>query len=149
MLINAEQDTLCVRQIAGHLQTRPWNITNELSLGAQGYAGRLRGTKTTGPGRRGAGGQWSVDRTVYLNWLGVPAEDREHLGADGLPVLYTEEDAAKELGLRAEELLPPEAQVRRALLRLPLTHVTVGWRRYLTHSQLERLRALLAQELPG
>lgn len=142
MLQNAEVETLSVRQIAAHLQTKPWNVTNELALGAKGQAGRLRGEKKPGPGRRGAGGQWRVSRDTYLSWLGIPAEDRDVLGEDGLPVLYPEETAAAELGLNRDQL-------QRTLLRACIPHVMVGWRRYLTHTQMARLRVLLARDCRG
>lgn len=139
MLQNADPETLSVRQIAAHLRTKPWNVTNELSRGAAGETGRLRGEKKTGPGSRGAGGQWRVRRSVYLDWLGVPAEDREVLGADGLPVLITDTEAAEQLDV-------PRQWLTYRLLRLNAPHLMVGWRRYLTHHQLEHLRALLAED---
>ncbi len=140
MLQNADQGTLSVAQIAAHLDTRPGNITRELTLGEAGHAGRLVGKKVTGPGIRGRAGQWRIDRTVYLNWLGVPAEDRGFLGADGLPRLYTEREAATELDL-------PVNAVRIAVVvnrRVP--YIATGRHRYLTHHQLERLRVLLAED---
>ncbi len=139
MLQNADTETLSVRQIAAHLRTKPWNITNELALGATGAAGRLRGEKKTGPGSRGAGGQWRVPRQAYLDWLGVPEEDRAVLGADGLPVLLDEAAAGQLVGM-------PTSELRRTLLRLNAAHLMVGWRRYLTHHQMERLRVLLAED---
>jgi hypothetical protein len=139
VLHNADQSALDVRQIARHLGTRAWNITRELQLAAKGEPGRLQGTKVTGPGTRGRGGQWRVDRTAYLDWLGVPEQDRKAVGDDGLPLLYDEPAAAAELNLTSTAL-------RRALLRLSVSHVMVGWRRYVTHNQLQRLRVALDED---
>jgi hypothetical protein len=140
VLKNADQGTLTVHQIARHLGTRPDNITYELNLGKGGQPGRLRGEKVTGPGVRGRAGQWRIDRSVYLDWLGVPPEDREFLGVDGLPRLYTEREVATELNL-------PINAVRIAVVinrRVP--YIAAGRHRYLTHHQLERLRVLLAED---
>jgi hypothetical protein len=139
VLQNPKAAALSVRQIAAHLGTRHWNITNELCQGARNQPGRLRGVKVTGPGTRGAGGQWRVDRSVYLDWLGVPQEDRAVLGADGLPVLHPERAVCDAFGLDRDKLLL-------LLLRNSLPHVAVGQRRYLTHHQMERLRVLLAED---
>jgi hypothetical protein len=140
VLQNADQGTLTVHQIAQHLGTRPDNITYELNLGKKGHPGRLVGQKVQGPGVRGRNGQWRIDRTVYLDWLGVPGEDRDALGPDGLPRLYTEREAATELDL-------PINAIRIALVihrRVP--YIATGRQRYLTHHQLERLRVLLAED---
>lgn len=139
MLQNADAETLSVRQIAAHLRTKPWNVTNELSLGAKGERGRLRGEKKTGPGSRGAGGQWRVSRQAYLDWLGVPAEDRDALGDDGLPELTTDTEAATRLGV-------PRGQLLLTVVQQHAAHLQVGWRRYFTHNQMERLRVLLAED---
>lgn len=139
MLQNADTTTLGVAQIAAHLRTKPWNITNELARGRKNEPGRLRGEKKLGPGSRGSGGQWQVDRTAYLDWLGVPEADRTVLGPGGLPVLYDEQAAGELLGIKA-------VQVRAVLLRLGVPYLMVGWRRYLTHHQMERLRVLLAED---
>lgn len=137
MLRNADQDTLTVHQIAAHLNTRVGNVTRELNLGAAGQVGRLRGERVRGPGLRGRGGQWRVDRTAYLDWLGVPAEDRSHLDVYGLPRLMSIENVAAfaEVGL---------TEVAALLERIP--HLTFGRRRYLTHHQLERLSVLLTED---
>ena len=140
MLQNADQGTLTVHQIAAHLRTRPDNITYELNLGLAGEPGRLTGRKIRGPGIRGRNGQWRVERDVYLDWLGVPAEDRTFLGDDGLPRLYTEREAATALDL-------PINAVRIAIVvnrRTP--YISAGRNRYLTHHQLERLRVLLVKD---
>lgn len=137
MLQNADQGTLTVHQIAAHLGTRVGNVTRELNLAESGEQGRLTGKRVKGPGLRGRGGQWRVERTAYLDWLGIPAEDRDHLDGYGLPQLFPVETAAAWAGVQ----LP---QVARLMSRLP--HVTFGRRRYLTHHQLERLSVLLAED---
>lgn len=142
MLQNADPGTLAVRQIAAHLNTRAWNITRELQLGEHGQPGRLRGVKVQGEaGTVGRGGQWRVDRSVYLDWLGIPEEDHAYLGPDGLPELYPDTKVA--------ELLDLDLHLLRVLIRQQrLPNITVGRARYLTHNQLARLRALLADDQP-
>lgn len=140
MLQNADRPTLSVRQIAAHLNTAPSTVTYELKRAAAGQPGRLRGSKKRGePGTVGRGGQWRVERDVYLDWLGIPAEDRDRLGADGLPELHTEQRAAELLDV-------PQSQLSAILLRGHAPCIAVAWRRYLTHNQLERLRVLLAED---
>lgn len=136
MLQNADPGTLTVHQVAEHLDTNPGNITRELNLAAAGQPGRLAGKKVGGPGIRGRGGQWRIDRDVYLDWLGVPEEDRGHLDDFGLPRLVRVEEPWRADGKTREAI--------RLLARLP--HVTFGRRRYLTHHQLERLKVLLAED---
>lgn len=138
MLQNAIWRTLTVRQIAAHLNTRAWNITRELQLGDAGRPGRLRGVKVQGEaGTVGRGGQWRVDRQVYLDWLGIPEQDRAYLGADGLPELYPDTQAAELLGVQLPRL-------RTIIRQQRLPYVSVGRARYLTHHQLARLRDLPA-----
>lgn len=137
MLQNADQGTLTVHQIAAHLDTRVGNITRELNLAEAGETRRLPGKRIKGPGLRGRGGQWRVDRDVYLDWLGIPEEDRAHLDGFGLPQLFPVENAAVLAGV-------PLRQVAGLMSRLP--HVTFGRRRYLTHHQLQRLSVLLAED---
>jgi len=139
VLQNADPGTLAVRQIAAHLNTRTWNITRELQLGETGQPGRLRGVKVQGEaGTVGRGGQWRVARSVYLDWLGIPEEDHAYLGADGLPELYPD--------TRVAELLDLDLKLLRVLIRQQrLPHVSVGRGRYLTHHQLARLRAMVAE----
>lgn len=136
MLQNVDQGTLTVHQIAEHLTTRPGNVTYELNLGRDGAPGRLRGRKVRGPGIRGRNGQWRVDRDVYLDWLGIPEEDREHLDDAGLPKLV----AAELIG----DATGTPGRVRILLRNTP--HITFGQRRYLTHHQFERLRVLLTED---
>ncbi len=140
MLQNADQGALDVRQIAQHLGTREWNITRELQLARKGEPGRLQGEKVTGVGGRGRGGQWRVDREVYLDWLGVPEEDRTHLGPDGLPLLYTDRAAATELDL------PINAIRIAVLIQRRVPYLAVGRHRFLTHNQLQRLRVALDED---
>lgn len=139
MLQQAGKDTLGVRDIARHLHRSPWTVTRELSFGAAGLPGRLRGTKVAGPSRRGAGGQWQVERQAYLDWLGVPAADRDILDEHGLPVLHTADAARKLLNVPGERL--------RALLAAGRTeHLRVGYDLYLTAGQLRAARELLARD---
>lgn len=134
MLTNADPGTLTVHQIAAHLDARVGNVTRELNLAAAGQPGRLCGVKVSGPGIRGRSGQWRVRRDDYLQWLGIPDEDRDHLDGFGLPQLMPLENVAAFLAV-------PPSRVGALMSRLP--HVTFGRRRYLTHHQLQRLRVLL------
>jgi hypothetical protein len=140
VLKNADPGTLTVHQIAAHLRTRPDNITYELNLGRTGQAGRLTGRKIQGPGIRGRNGQWRVNRTVYLDWLGVPVEDREMIGPDGLPLLYSEGEVAGQLERTV-------TTVRTAVIvKQQVPHIGAGRQWFLTHHQLERLRVLLDED---
>jgi hypothetical protein len=140
VLQNADQGALTVLQIAAHLRTREGNITRELNLGKAGQPGRLRGRHIKGPGIRGRGGQWRIDRTAYLDWLGIPDDDRKILGPDGLPRLYTEREAAAALDL------PINAVRIATVINRRVPHIAAGRQRFLTHHQLERLRVLLIED---
>jgi hypothetical protein len=141
VLQNDETADLTTTQIAAHLHTKIWNVTRELQLGAQRKPGRLRGNRATnsGPGR---GGPWVVNRQVYLNWLGIPEEDRNHLGPDKLPELIPLSQAASALEL-------PEEILRTMIRQARWPHVTFGRNRYLTHNQLDRIRVQLAKTAGG
>lgn len=143
MLRNGVNTPLTVGQIAAHLHTKDWNVTRELQLGMRDrLAGRatrrLRGDKVLGEGV-GAGGQWRVDRGVYLTWLGITDEDRIHVGPDGLPRLIPFPQAAEKLGITDDELHHRVRTERR-------THIAFGRMRYLTHNQLEHLRVQLIED---
>ncbi len=143
MLRNGENSPLTVGQIAAHLHTKDWNVTRELQIGLRDrLAGRpsrrLAGDKVLGEGV-GAGGQWRVDRGIYLIWLGITPEDRAHLGPDGLPELIPFAAAAEKLGITEDEL-------RRRVRAERRTHIAFGRMRYLTHNQLERLRVQLIED---
>jgi hypothetical protein len=138
VLQNGEDGPLSVAQVAEHLAVKVWNVTRELQLGTkQNEAGRLRGHKVRQ--NVGRGGQWRVDRETYLNWLGIPPDDRGHLGPDGLPELIPFAAAAEQLQVRQTEL-----SLRIRAERWP--HITFGRMRYLTHNQLERLRVQLIKD---
>lgn len=141
MLKNGDQAALTASQIAAHLGVPAWNVTRELQL-AKTQPHRLRGRKVLGEGV-GRGGQWRVDRETYLQWLGIPREDRTNLAADGLPRLVTFEFAAGQL-----QTSPALMQTLIRQQRLP--HIVFGRRRYLTHNQLAAIRVLLekADDLP-
>lgn len=139
MLQNGENSPLTAGQIAAHLRVKVWNVTRELQLGRKHPTGRrLRGSKVLGEGV-GSGGQWRVSRDTYLSWLQIPAEDRTHLGPDGLPELVPFGQAAQELDFDLDLL---QQMIRQE--RLP--HIAFGRMRYLTHNQLERIRVLLNED---
>lgn len=140
MLRNDDTSALTAGQIAAHLGVSTWNVARELRLGARGGRNRLRGTKQLGIGV-GQGGQWRVKRKIYLTWLGIPAADRTHLGADGLPELIPFPKAAGELGIPVTELADMVRRQRRP-------HIAFGRQRYLTHNQLGRIRVQLGED-PG
>jgi hypothetical protein len=135
VLRNGDTSALTAGQIAAHLGVKTWNVTRELQLAEKGAKHRLRGSKVRGEGV-GNGGQWRVDREVYLAWLQIPAADRTHLAADGLPELIPLADAARKLGIEPVEL---QALIRR--WRQP--HIAFGRQRYVTHNQLDRIRVQL------
>ncbi len=137
MLLNGEGAALTAGQIAAHLRVKVWNVTRELQLGRT-QPHRLPGHKVLGKGV-GQGGQWEVDRQVYLDWLQVPAEDQDHLGPDGLPELIGVADAAGKLGL-------PTAALLAFLRQRRIPHIAFGRQRYLTYRQLERTRDMLERD---
>lgn len=146
MLITQDSPTLSIKHISAHLKVGEWIISRELKIDEPG---RLRGTKETGPGLVGQGGQWVVDTGEYLDWLGVPEVDRHAAEArGGLPPVHPFADAAVRLGLATPA--QPEA-VREAPLialvdRYSLAHLKVGLRRYLSDSQLAAVRTALRRE---
>jgi hypothetical protein len=140
VLQNGVDLPLTAGQIAAHLQVQTWNVTRELKLGEEKEnTSRLRGRKVRGAGV-GQGGQWRVDRQVYLDWLQIPEEDRTALGPDGLPELTTAEDAAAQLRLAP-------AVLRAVLRQQRWPHIVFGRKRYLTHNQMERIRVQLDKDL--
>jgi hypothetical protein len=147
VLRNSPDAELTVAQIAAHLQTPPWNITNDLQMHAAGKSGRLRGTKVYGQGAIGRGGQWRVALSDYLTRLQIPAEDvtaaqRGEPGAagpDGLPTLTRFADAARTLQI-------PEALLQVMVRQNRWPHITFGRSKYLTHNQLRRISVLADEE---
>lgn len=129
-------DQLTVAQIAAHLGGSTWRVTYELQLDAAGQAGRLHGFRVfnDGPGQRG---QWRVLRTDYLARLQIPAEDRAHVGPDGLPVLHPFAEVAGKLSMPVDQL---KTLVRQG--RWP--HIMFGRSMYLTHHQLRRIAEAVA-----
>lgn len=140
MLHNSENSPLTAEQIAAHLHTKTWNVSRELRLGdrQKGSRPRLRGVKVLGEGV-GAGGQWRVERDVYLTWLQIPAEDRGHLGPDGLPELVPFTRAAAKLGVA-------ETDLRELVRTRRYPHIVFGRNRYLTHNQLEHISVQLIKD---
>lgn len=136
MLITPNGPVLDVRRISRHLGVRDWSVARELKLGAEGHPGRLRGDKVPGAGRVGQGGQWQVKIDDYLDWVGVPAEDRPVLGDDGLPRLHPFDRVASEEGLTLDQL---KAFVDAS----GLDYLRVFRRRYLSHHQRARVQNLL------
>ena len=136
MLITSNAPRLTVRQIKNHLGRKEWSIARELNLGALGHEGRLRGEKVTGAGKVGQGGQWQVALEAYLQWLGIPEEDRQFLGDDGLPELHRFSVVA------ANEKITP-TQLIQFVEGNGLTHLQVGQDRYFTHLQRIHFQTLL------
>lgn len=142
MLITPMTPRLTVRRISQHLGVRPWSIARELNLGSAGHEGRLRGEKVTGAGRVGQGGQWEVELTAYLDWLGMADADREVVGDDGLPELHSFSEVAKTRNITLDEMVEFVDQNG-------LEHLRVGQRQYFSHYQRIGFESLLRAKASG
>ena len=141
MLMTPETPWLTVRRISQHLGVREWSVARELKLGRTD-ASRLQGMKITGVGQVGQGGQWRVHLNDYLNWLEIPADDRETDGKDVLPPLHSFESIAQHYGITVDELLE---RVERAGLK----YIQAGRNRYMTKSQFARFAAHRPAKTPA
>jgi hypothetical protein len=124
---------LTVHLISEHLGVQPWSIARELKLPGEN---RLKGKKERGAGRVGQGGQWQVELTDYLDWLGVPDGDRPVEGLPRLPRLHDFIDVAAELGVAGPRRLADCLDLHR------LPYLRVGEHYYLTDNQLAAVRRL-------
>lgn len=130
MLVASSTPVLTVQRISAHLRVNDWNVARELKRN------RLKGRKTRGEGRMGQGGQWEVQLTDYLDWLGVPRRDRARRGPDGLPELHAFSEVAAREGMDLTELT-------RVVDLKGFAHLRIGRRRYFTRSQLDVVETYL------